>query len=84
MIHLDPAKRPTAQECLKQWNKTFPKCFSKLLYHIGASFLRVSFLYSDNKVCLIRHHIQAIYDMCIDAPLPPMTEHPEPAIQSLI
>jgi phosphoinositide-3-kinase, regulatory subunit 4 len=39
MVDKDPNKRPTPIDCFKAWNQyIFPKTFSKLLYHLGASF----------------------------------------------
>lgn len=61
MIDKDPSKRPNATECLKYWNREiFPKIFSRFLFHIGASFQRFNYLYSDNKISLIRYHINTI------------------------
>lgn len=63
MIDRDPAKRPNITSCLDEWNsKVFPQSFSKVLFHLGASFQRVSHLYSDNKISLLRYHLNSIYE----------------------
>ena len=66
MIDRDPLKRPTAVQCLQDWNlDVFPQSFSKVLFHIGASFFRQSQLYSDNKISLIRYHVNTIFETCL-------------------
>ena len=58
MLAREPTERPSAQECLTEWGqKVFPDSFSGLFFHLGAAFKRVSYLYSDNRIALIRFHV---------------------------
>jgi len=52
-------------QCLVEWNqKVFPDSFSNLFFHMGAAFQRLSYLYSDNRIALIRYHINAVFKNC--------------------
>jgi len=63
MLSLNPAKRPTAKECIKRYTGTvFPECFTKVLFQLGASFRRLSQLYADNRIGLLRYHAGSIYE----------------------
>lgn len=87
MIDRNPAKRPEIEKCLDDWNETvFPRSFSKVLFHLGAAFQRVSHMYSDNKISLIRYHFNSIYETTkgepnIDATL---KEPIEPSVYNLL
>ena len=53
---------------MKEWcDKVFPDTFKNVLFHIGAAFSRISTLYSDNRISLIRYHINSIFDKCFNS-----------------
>ena len=87
MINREPKNRPSINDCLSDWNKNiFPTSFSKVLFQIGASFQQLSNLYSDNRVSLIRYHIDSIFETCLgefDA-VQTFKEPIEPAIYNLL
>ena len=63
MIDREPGSRPSITKCLIDWNKeVFPQSFSQVLYHLGASFQRISHLYGDEKISTIRYHFNSIYE----------------------
>lgn len=67
MLARDPAQRPTASECLSKWCKqVFPESFGSLLFHLGSAFQRLAYLYSDNRIALLRFHVDAIFKQCFD------------------
>ena len=68
MLAKDPAQRPTASQCVDEWcEKVFPETFRSVFYHIGAAFQRTPYLYSDNRISLIRYHINEIFAKCFGA-----------------
>jgi len=44
----------------------FPHPFSSVLFQLGSAFQRLSYLYSDNRIALIRYNIEAIFLKCFD------------------
>ena len=67
MLARDPEQRPSASECLQEWiRKVFPGTFSSVFFQIGAAFQRVSYLYSDNRIALVRYHIDTIFEKCFN------------------
>ena len=75
MLAKDPAQRPTASECIEEWcDKVFPDSFKSVFFHIGAAFQRTSYLYSDNRISLIRYQTNAIFDKCFNSKNAVLTE----------
>ena len=75
MLARDPAQRPTAKTCLREWsNKAFPDTFKSVFFHIGAAFQRMSTLYSDNRISLIRYHINSVFEKCFNSKNAVLTE----------
>ena len=65
MLARNPAERPSAKACLSEWcHLAFPESFSSLFFHMGSAFQRLSYLYSDNRIALIRYHINAVFEKC--------------------
>ena len=65
MLARDPNERPSASDCLTEWcQKVFPSTFSSVFFHLGSAFQRVAYLYSDNRIALIRFHIETIFEHC--------------------
>ena len=65
MLARNPSERPSAKACLNEWCRmAFPESFSSLFFHIGSAFQRLSYLYSDNRIALMRYHIEAIFERC--------------------
>lgn len=65
MLARDPTERPSAQVCLAEWcHQVFPDSFSSLFFHMGSAFQRLSYLYSDNRIGLIRYHINSVFEKC--------------------
>ncbi len=87
MINRESRNRPNISDCISDWNKNvFPSSFSKVLFQIGASFQQLSNLYSDNRISLIRYHIDSIFETCLgefDA-IETFKEPVEPAIFNLL
>jgi hypothetical protein len=67
MINLDPAKRPSATECINRWNEfVFPDTFHTLFYQLCSQTLRLPHLYSDARVNLVRFYADAVFLKCLD------------------
>ena len=65
MIALDPSERFTAEKQLQRWNtQVFPPSFSGLFYQMGACYFRPQFLYSDERISLVRRNIDAVWYSC--------------------
>ena len=75
MLARDPTQRPTASECIDEWcDKVFPDSFKNVFFHIGAAFQRTSYLYSDNRISLIRYQTNAIFERCFNSKNAVVTE----------
>ena len=35
-----------------------------MFFHLGSAFQRLSYLYSDNRIGLIRYHINSVFEKC--------------------
>ena len=67
MMNRDPKARPTAQQCLISWcEKIFPHTFGNTFFHLGAAMQRLCSLYSDNRIALMRYHINTIFKNCFN------------------
>ena len=68
MLARDPEQRPTAKDCLREWcDKVFPDTFRSVLFHIGAAMQRAPALYADNRISLIRYHINSVFEKCFSS-----------------
>ena len=70
MIDVDPAKRPTAEQCLTQWvDIAMPCSFSKVMFQLNSLFVLPNFLYSDLRISIIRKYMPSIMQTCFDSRL---------------
>lgn len=81
MLDLDPSKRLPIRAQIEKWNDlVFARSFKNIFFYIGSAFQRPSFLYSDEKIGLVRKYLPAIWRSCFGKEVEGLYEPLEPSL----